>query len=255
MLRLRSPLLAIVLLLVTTEVARAQEGSAYDRAIAAYLEADFELSRASAEEALEDGATSLAVAARAHLLLALLAQVERADRTVVTAQIEDAVALDLNVRAPEGSPRVFLERLEEARATARSTPRTLVIERDTSGGARASASGLPLRLLHHLSLVCGGASATTNGSTEVSLPRATGPCEATAFDARGRVLVRATQASDAAPRGADPIASPSDDTPFIVLGVVGAVLVIGGAITLGVVLVGPSGDATLGAPRIPEWSR
>jgi hypothetical protein len=280
LLRLRSPSLAtraptlaerillaasiVIVALSGAERAHAQAsaGAPYDRALSAYLEADFELSRASAEEALDDAATTLADVARAHLLLALLAHVERADRTVVDAEIAAAVALDAAVVAPEGSPRAFTERLEAARAAARETPRTLVLERETHGGVQASLVGVPAHLVDRLTLRCGTATATTSaGTLVVSLPRASGSCEAAALDARGRVLVSATQGVGDA--GADPRAGqrdsmeaePRDDTPFLVLGVVGAVLVVGGAITLGVVLASPSGDSVLAAPRIPEWSR
>lgn len=239
--------------------AQASSETPYDRALAAYLEADFELSRASAEEALEDAATPLSDVARAHLLLALLAHVERADRTVVGSEIEVAVALDAAVLAPEGSPRAFVERLEAARAAARETPRTLVIERD-AGGARASLVGVPAQLVDRVTLTCGGATATTGaGILVVSLPRASGACEASALDRHGRRLVEASQAAggtgrERQPRGGDTTEA-RDDTPWIVLGVVGGLLVVGGAITIGVVVASPSGEASLAAPTIPEWSR
>jgi hypothetical protein len=95
--------------------AQAAATTPYDRALSAYLEADFEVSRASAEETIDEASTTLADLARAHLLLALLAHVERADRTVLDAEVEAAVALDPAVIAPEGSPRTFSDRLEAAR--------------------------------------------------------------------------------------------------------------------------------------------
>lgn len=234
----------------------AQQRSAYDRAIAAYLEADFELSRAGAEEALEDPTTSVGDLSRAHLLLALLAHVEQADRTVIEEQLENAVSLDASVVAPEGSPRAFSLRLEATRTAAANSPRRLAIERTEAGGARATLTGLPPRLIHHVSLSCGTASVrSAAGGLEVAVERVEATCSAEAIDARGRVLERASRDFLGTP--VVPVTPPSggsDDTPWIVLGVVGAVLVVGGAITIGVVLGTPS-QSTLGAPSIPEWSR
>ncbi len=246
--------LSLALVGMGAGVAEAQAPSAYERAIAAYLEADFELSRGGAEEALEDPTTSVADLSRAHLLLALLAHVEQADRTVIESQIEDAVALDATVEAPEGSPRAFADRLTAARARAAETPTHLRIEREASGGARASVTGIPARLVHHVGLTCGGVGArSAAGGLEVSLDRIEGTCQAEIVDARGRVLDRATRELLVVTQGG-PTTQGSDDTPWIVLGVVGAVLVVGGAITLGIVLGAPS-QSTLGTPTVPEWSR
>jgi hypothetical protein len=124
---------------------------------------------------------------------------------------------------------------------------------------RASLAGVPPRLVDRLTLSCGSATATTTaGALVVSLPRASGPCEASALDAQGRELVRASQGTDTRAEVASAaLTTPEarDDTPFIVLGVVGAAIVIAGAIAVAVVLTSPSGDATLAAPTIPDWSR
>ena len=228
--------------------------SAYDRALNAYLEADFESARRLLDEAFQDPSTSLAALANAYALLAVLLETEGAPGARVEGQIDFAVSIDRTVAVPPGVSRAFTQRFEDVRAARTADAPSLQVERQATQ-ATARMTNAPEGLVTAIALTCeaeGPVSATEASEAHVEAASAIQSCTATARDTHGHILFRAEHDYRIDVGPSTPIVNPAqDDTLWIVLGVVGGVLVIGGAITIGI-LASPR-DAMLGAPTVMGW--
>ncbi len=238
----------------------ASTASAYERAFAAYLEADFAGARRFLEQAQQDASTSTQELAQAYALLGLLMDIEGGARAEVEAQMDYAISVDLDVPLPEGASRTFRQLFEQVRSARRADAPRLEIE-VTQEGTRegiARVTNVPEGLVTQVQLACEGSSGAVSarGRLEASLELASEPhaCTAEARNAQGHVLFRATREFSGRNLDAPNATASGDDTLWIVLGVVGGVILIGGAVTIGVIASTPR-DAMLGTPTVTGWSR
>lgn len=219
--------------------------------MALYLEADFAAAELAVREVIAAPRSDAPTLARAHALLAVLRALDDGDDPEVERALRTALALDLDVPVPEGAPRVLRERFEDVRRARREEP--FVLEIDVTGAGHDRVAELrvlraPTSLGLQTRLVCtdeGGAA--REDETRVALSQAAFRCEAQASTDRGQIVRRAARELAAESSGAS-----VDATPWIILGVVAGVVVIGGAVALGVALSEP-GATSLGAPRVIEW--
>lgn len=235
--------------------AQAAPASAYEQALNAYLEADFATARSFAEEALAGQGTSTHDLAMSYALLAVLSETEGAPGSLVEARIDFAVSIDREVQAPPGVSRAFAQRFEQVRAARRADAPAIQIER-RGNAASATMRNAPEGLVQAVELTCDAAgphAATGELVAELEAPSAIRSCTASARDAAGHVLFTADANYSIDLAAATPTATQEDNTLWIVLGVVGGALVIGGAITIGI-LASPR-DAMLGAPTVTGWPR
>ena len=235
----------------TTE---ATQSSAYERAFSAYLEADFSGARRFLEQAQQDSATRVHELAQSYALLGLLMDIEGGARAEVETQIDFAVSVDASVSSPDGASRSFRQLFEQVRAARQADPPTIEIELASEGTREgvARVTNVPEGLVAQVQLVCEGstgahqASGRLEASLELGAERQV--CTAEARTAEGHVLFLTTRDFDARTTGS------SDDTLWIVLGVVGGVILVGGAVTIGVIVSTPR-DAILGMPTVTGWTR
>lgn len=236
--------------------AEAAAPSAYDRALNAYLEADFSSARRLLDEGIEAPSTSLHELAASYALLAVLLETEGAPSAGVDARIDFAVSIERSVALPPGVSRAFEQRFNAVRAARTADAPSIQLERPSPPSAVAQLINAPEGLVSELQLTCVAQESVSGvGSLEarVEAPSAIQSCTAQAVDAQGRVLFQAEQEFGIDLGLAQQIAAPQDDTLWIVLGIVGGALVIGGAITIGI-LASPR-DAMLGAPTVTGWPR
>lgn len=236
--------------------AETAQNSAYERAFSAYLEADFSGARRFLEQAQQDSATSVHELAQSYALLGLLMDIEGGARAEVETQIDFAVSVDATVSAPDGASRSFRQLFEQVRAARQAEAPTIEIEL-TSEGTRegvARVTNVPEGLVAQVQLECEGSTGAhqAHGRLEASLEFGAERqvCTAEARTAAGHVLFQTTRDFDARATGG----GSSDDTLWIALGVVGGLILIGGAVTVGVIVSTPR-DAILGTPTVTGWTR
>lgn len=236
----------------TTETA---QNSAYERAFSAYLEADFSGARRFLEQAQQDSATGVHELAQSYALLGLLMDIEGGARAEVETQIDFAVSVEATVSAPDGASRSFRQLFEQVRAARQAEAPTMEIALSSEGAREgvARVTNVPEGLVAQVQLECTGSTGAHQASGRLEAILEFGPerqvCRAEARTAAGHVLFQTTHDFDARATGGS-----SDDTLWIVLGVVGGVILIGGAVTIGVIASTPR-DAILGTPTVTGWTR
>lgn len=234
--------------------AEATQGSAYQRAFSAYLEADFSGARRFLEQAQQDSATSVHELAQSYALLGLLVDIEGGARAEVERRIDFAVSVDATVSSPEGASRSFRQLFEQVRAARQATAPTIEIEIASEGTREgvARVTNVPVGLVAQVQLVCedstGAHQASGRLEASLELGAARQVCTAEARTTEGHVLFQTTREFNARTTGR------GDETLWIVLGVVGGVILIGGAVTIGVIVSTPR-DAILGMPTVTGWTR
>lgn len=235
--------------------------SAVENGRARFLEADFEGSRASFREAVNEDALGTSDLVQSLLHLSAIAALLGED-DLARERAEDAVALDADARAPEGAPATMAELLDELRDRAAPVQLRVVVDRTHLDAPRVVAHREGgLHLATELVLTCGEAESL--GDEEAALPLAPGVdrCEATLQTEAGSVLVNEALSIAALgeagpnpdgsnPDAGDPLDGSDDDgAPVgLILGVVGGVVVAAIAVVLALTLASP------GPPQLTQIS-
>jgi hypothetical protein len=239
----------VAALLVSSIAATAQAqvaASHLETAVAQSERASFEEARASLRAAISAPGATREILADAYRYLATTEGV-LGDPSAARRLAEVAVALDAEAQPAEGAPPEVVRVFDEARAAAGGPAISYTIEEAADGGrvvqARVARDLGELSRRLEIELVC-GSSTSRDALPGVSLvlPRAaTGTCEAEVELNDGTVVFSRTVTlarRDPSATGEAPGAA--DDTPWIVLGVVGGGLALVGLV-IGIVFAATSG--------------